>query len=107
MCPQLNEIYKISNQTYTVTRNSSLKLFQPLRTKALSQKCFSHLVPFIWHGLPDDVKLSDNVNTFKHKIKKSFLLLLREKDQDIYVTIGKLPSSSPHFNHGTIIRTRI
>ena len=72
MCPQyMNEIYRTTNQNNTVTRNSSLKLFQPLRTKALSQKCLSYLGPFIWNGLPDDVKLSNNVNTFKHKVKKT------------------------------------
>ena len=51
MCPQyLNEIYKTTNQNNTVTRNSSLKLFQPLRTGTLSQK-LSYLGPFIWNGL--------------------------------------------------------
>ena len=54
---------KTINQSNTVTRNSSLKLFQPLRTKAPSQKCLSYLEPFIWNGLPDDVKLSSNVYT--------------------------------------------
>ena len=77
---QMNEIYKTTNQNNTVTRNSSLKLFQPLRTKALSQKCLSYLGPFIWNGLPDDAKQSNNVNMFKLKVKKSFLTLLREKD---------------------------
>ena len=66
-------------------RNSSLKLFQLLRTKALSQKRLSYLGPLIWNGLSDDVKVSNNVNTFKHKVKKNFLTLLREKNQDIYV----------------------
>ena len=89
MCPQyMNKIYRKTNQNNTVTRNSSLKLFQPLRTKALSQKCLSCLGHFIWNGLPDDVKLSNNVNTFKHKVKKTFLTILQEKDQDIYVYYG-------------------
>ena len=81
MSPQyMNEIYRTTNQNNTVTRNSSLKLFQPLRTKALSQKCLSYLGPFIWNGLPNDVKLSNNV--------KTFLTLLREKDKDIFVYYG-------------------
>ena len=84
----MNEIYTTTNQNNTVTRNSSLNLIQPLRTNALSQKFLSHLGPFIWNGLPDDVKLSNNVNTFKHKVKKTFLTLLRETDQDIYVYCG-------------------
>ena len=86
MCHQyMNEIYKTSNQNNTVIRNSSLKLPQPVRTKVLSQKCLLHLESFIWNGLPDDNKLSNNVNMFKHKVKKNFLTLLQEKPQDIYV----------------------
>ena len=80
----MNEIYQTTNQNNTVTRNSSLKFFQPLRTKALSQKCLSYLGSFIWNGLADDIKLSDDINTFKHKVKRTFLTLLREKDQDVY-----------------------
>ena len=38
MCPQyMNEIYRTTNQNNNVTRNSSLKLFEPLRTKAESE----------------------------------------------------------------------
>ena len=89
MCPQyMNEIYKTTNQNNTSTRNSSLKLFQPFRAKALSQQCLLFLGPFIWYGLPDDVKLSNNMNTFKHKAKKTFLTLLREKNQDTIVYHG-------------------
>ena len=55
--------------------------------KNLSQKCLLYLGPFIWNGLPDDVKLLNNVNTFKHKVKKT-LTLIREKDQYIYVHYG-------------------
>ena len=88
MCPQyMNGIYKTTNQN-AVTRNSSLKLFQPIRTKALSQKYLPYLGPFIWNGLPDDVKLWNNANTFIYKVKKGFLTLLRKKDQDIYVYYG-------------------
>ena len=37
MCPQyMNQIYETPRQNNTVTGNSSLKLFQPLRTKSLS-----------------------------------------------------------------------
>ena len=84
----MNVIYKTSNQNNTVTRSSSLKLFQPLKTKALSQKCLSYLGTFIRNGLSDDIKLTSNRNTFKHEVKKSFLTLLREKDQDNYAYYG-------------------
>ena len=67
------------NQCFSTSIFNSLKLFQPLRTKGLSQKCLSYLGHSIWNGLPDDVKLSNNVNMFKYKVKKTFLTLLREK----------------------------
>ena len=38
--------------------------------------------------LARDVKLSNNVNTFKYMVNKTFLALVREKDQDIYVYYG-------------------
>ena len=112
ICPQYtSEIYKTSNQNNTVTRNSPLKLQTKLQTqpqtKALSQKCLSHLGPFIWNGFPDDVKLSNNVNTFQQKVKKSFLTLLRKKIKISLFSMGKLPASSPHCNHETITRTGI
>ena len=73
MCPHyVKEIYQTANQNNSVTRNS-LKVFRPLRTKASSKKCLLYLGPFIWNGLPGDVKLSNNVNTFKYKVKKTFL----------------------------------
>ena len=49
MCPQyMNEIYKTTNQNNTATRSSSLKLFQPLRATAPSQKCLPYLGPFFY-----------------------------------------------------------
>ena len=92
----MNKIYKTSNQNNTVTRNSSLKVLQPPRTKTLTQKCVLHLGPFIWNGLPDDVNLANNVNTIKHK-----------KITISMYTMGKLPPLSSHFNNKTIIRTGI
>ena len=59
-CPQyMNNTCKTSNQNNTVTKNFSLKLFQPLRHKTLTQL---YLGPFIQNGLSDDFKLSNNVS---------------------------------------------
>ena len=49
-----------------------------------------YLSAYNWTTKPDDAKLSNNVNTFKHKVKKRFLTLLREKDQDIYAYYGQI-----------------
>ena len=88
MFETMNKIYKTTNQNNTVTRNFSSKFFIPLRTKALSQKCFLYLGPFILNSFPDNVKLSSNENTFKNKVKQGFLRILKEKDQNIYVFYG-------------------
>ena len=76
------KIYKTCNQNNNVTKNSSLKLFQLLRTKILPQKSLSYLGPLSWNVLPDDITLSNNVSTFKHNVDKKLLTLLREKHQD-------------------------
>ena len=48
----------------------SLGLKLNTKNKALSQKILSYLGAFIWNGLSDDVKISQNVNTFKFKSKR-------------------------------------
>ena len=59
----------------------------------------SYLGLLIWNGLSDDVKLSNNVNKFKHKVKNNFLILLLEKkiilkrSKILFVLLGKLPRS--------------
>ena len=89
VCPQyMNEIIKLSSQNNTVARNSSSKLFEPLKTKPLTHKCLSYLGPRICNGLPDDINLLNNGNTFKHKVKKSLLTLRASWDQVIYVYYG-------------------
>ena len=73
----MNKVYKTSNQKIY------FKLFQQLR--------FGYIcLPLICNSLPDGIKLSSNVNTFKHKVKMSSLTILREKDQDIYVFYGQV-----------------
>ena len=77
----MNELYKTYNQNNTITTNSSLKGFQPPRTKTLTHKCVSYLACFYLEWFVRPLKLSLNVNTFKHKVKKSFsTLLLLKKD---------------------------
>ena len=75
--------------------------------QSLTQKWFSYLKSFIWNGLPDDIKLTEKVNTFKHKIKRSSWHYYGKKIKISMYTMDKLPPSSPHFNHLTIIQTEI
>ena len=52
-----------------VTRRSKFRLYVPFRKNNTDQKCLSYQGPKIWKSLPSDLKSTNNVNTFKHKIK--------------------------------------
>ena len=67
------------------TRNSCLKLNQPSVKSNQGLNSLSYIGPFIWNKLPDDIKTSTSVNSFKHKIKEDFLKTLLEKERDIYM----------------------
>ena len=67
------------------TRNSTMKLSQPLRRTKNGQRCISFFAPSLWNNLPNEVKRCTNLNTFKHKVKKYFLYKTRQKDSDAYL----------------------
>ena len=55
------------------TRNSTMKLSQPLRRTNYGQHCISFLAPSVWKNLLNEVKHCINLNMFKHKMKGYFL----------------------------------
>ena len=55
----MNDVFKLAGQNTTATRTSLFKLN--------GQKCLSYVAPSIWNILPDFLKTTDNVNTYKHK----------------------------------------
>ena len=65
------------------TRNSTMKLSQPLRRTNNGQHCISFLAPSVWNNMPNELKRCTNLNTFKHKVKECFLYKIREKDNDV------------------------
>ena len=69
----------------TTTRNSTMKLNQPLRRTKNGQHCISFLAPSIWSNLPNEVKRCTNLNMFKHKVKEYFLYKIIQKDNDVYL----------------------
>ena len=66
------------------TRNSTMKLSQPLRRTNLGQHCISFSAPSVWNNLPNELKHCTNLNTFKNKIKEYLLYKITQKDNDIY-----------------------
>ena len=57
----------------------------PLRKSNAGQKSLSYLGPKIWNSLPSELKSSNNIDTFNHKIKENFFLNLQKEEDDIYV----------------------
>ena len=68
----MNDVFKLADQNTTATRTSLFKLSQPLRKTNHRQKSLSYVPPSIWNKLPDFLKTTDNVNTYKHRVKKAY-----------------------------------
>ena len=86
MCPlYLRDIFYPIEPSHITTRRSTLKLTQPLRKSNYGQKSISFLAPSNWNSLPDNVKLLENTNLFKHKIKEYYFQKLKREDKNIYV----------------------
>ena len=79
----MKDVFDKSCISQTSTRNSTMKLSQPLRRT--TQSCISFLAPSVWNNLPNELKCCTNLNTFKHKIKQCFFYKIRQKDKDIYL----------------------
>ena len=67
------------------TRRSKFKLELPFRKSNAGQKCLSYLGPKIWNSLPSELKSSNNINTFKHKIKENYFQSIQKEEDDMYV----------------------
>ena len=76
-CPEyMSEIFHISSPGNINTRSSFLKLILPLRKTNMGQNTISFLGPQQWNRLPNNIKESRTINTFKHKLKNHFFDLL-------------------------------
>ena len=66
-----DEIFHPADQS-RITRRSKFRLNVPFRKSNTGQKCLSYQGPKLWNSLKSDLKSTNNINTFKHKIKKIF-----------------------------------
>ena len=80
----MNDVFKLSDQNTTATRTSFFKLSQPLTKTNHGQKSLSYVTPSIWNKLPDFLKTTDNVNTYKHRVKKHFFQRMNNEEDNIY-----------------------
>ena len=81
----MKDVFDKSCRSQASTRNSTMKLSQPLRGTSVGQDCISFLAPSVWNNLPNELKRCTNLSTFKHKIKEYFFYKTRQKDRDIYL----------------------
>ena len=54
-------------------RNNFVKLKRSFRNINTGQKALSFIDPSFWNQIPETLKKTDNLNTFKHNLKKHFL----------------------------------
>ena len=54
----------------------------PYQNSSFGQKTLSCLGPQKWNDLPAQIKLHENVNTFKHDVKKSYFKKLQKENDD-------------------------
>ena len=80
----MNDVFKSAGQNTTATRTYLFKLSQPLRKTNHGQESLPYVAPCIWNKLADFLKATDNVNTFKHRVKKHFLRRINNEENNIY-----------------------
>ena len=78
------EIFHPVNQG-RATRRSKFKLEFPFWKSSAGQTRPSYLGPKVWNSLPSELKSSNNINTFKNKIKENFFRNIQKEEDDIYV----------------------
>ena len=65
-----------------ITRRSKFRLNIAFCNSSTGQKCLSYQGPKIWNSLASDLKSTNNVNTFKHKIKEYFFKYIQRKEDE-------------------------
>ena len=83
------EIFNPISRNDIGTRNSFLKLTQLSRRTKQGQNCLSFIGPSIWNKLPEIIKDSNNLNSFKHKVKEHFLNENERRENNIYIFISE------------------
>ena len=72
-CPYyLNKVFDYAPEGNISLTNNFLKLKRPFRNKNTGQKALSFIGPSFWNQIPETLKKTDNLNTFKHNLKKHF-----------------------------------
>ena len=76
----MSEVFNISHQSNLGTRCSFLKLDQPFRKTNAGQSGLSYKGPGEWNKLPNEFKEGQNLNTFKHRLKRFYFDQMKNKE---------------------------
>ena len=71
--PSLYEVFRPAENMRMKTRNSFLKLNHPFQKTSTRQKDLPYIGPAIWKRIPEIIRKTRNLNTFKHKMKQYYL----------------------------------
>ena len=80
----MSDVFKSAGQLNTTNRASLLKLSQPLRRTNHGQNNISYIVPIIWNNLPNSLKITGNLNSYKHRVKEHFFHQIKNEANNIY-----------------------
>ena len=76
----MTDIFHPAGEGGMNTRSYFQKLIQPFRKTCQGQSSLSYIGPSVWNRLPANIKNTENLNTFKHNVKKYYLAELRKKE---------------------------
>ena len=74
----MSDMFKTASQSKTNTRQAYSRLIQPLRKTNMELNSISYLGLSLWNKLPENIKHSSSLITFKHKVKEYFLKNLQK-----------------------------
>ena len=75
----MSDIFLPDGNNRVSTRNSYNKLIQPFRRTTQGQNSLSYIGPSVWNKLSENTKKCNNVNTFKHNVKKHYFNEIKRK----------------------------
>ena len=81
--PYMNDVFKPTGQPNNTTRAPLLKLNQPLRRTNNGQNNISYITPIILNNLPNSLKTTDNLNTYKQSYG-AFFHRIRNEASNVY-----------------------
>ena len=65
----MSELFQVKDTRYNL-RSGNILVSSNVKTVHYGKESISYLVPLIWNQVPDEIKYSKSLNTFKSKIKQ-------------------------------------